>query len=141
MRLSISIDGLDGLDAALETLKEDLMPRVAKGINQGAAVIVADAKRIVHVDSGQLHDSIVVIPAEISGKVASGGVEATADHAVYEEMGTGARGAASGGNGSGVSVTYTPDHPGMAAHPYLFPAYKNNQQQVVDAVAKAVKGG
>ena len=140
IRVGIDVEGMEALEAALEGFTAEMMPLAAKGLKQGLLMVAKDAKLLAPVDKGALRNSIRTEVKEYA-TFAVGEVSATAEHAVYVEMGTGARGAASGGDGSGMSVTYTPDHPGMAAQPYLYPAYKINKDRVLNAIKRAVRGG
>ena len=90
---------------------------------------------------------------------------ANSDHAVYVEMGTGDVGRASGGNGSGVNVSYRHGGwfvplpraavmlkdtilregsggfwtNGQPARPYLYPAYQQNRGKLVEKIRAAIR--
>lgn len=87
-------------------------------VEQSAEVILEEAEAIVPVDSGELRESGHV-EIEASGDKVTGFVVFDAEHAAYQEFGTGIRGAASPSAGPG---PYDPNWPGVPAQPYLRPA-------------------
>ncbi len=167
VRMNVTLNGeLSGLDG----LTERLTAAAAEGMRAGLLPMERTAKQLCPVDTGDLRNSI---RAEV--RVKGGGVEgklsANSDHAVYVEMGTGDVGRASGGNGSGVQVSYR--HGGwfvplprgavmvkdtilkdasagfwtygQPARPYLYPAYRQHREGLTKtiraAMLKSLKGG
>lgn len=149
MRIEFSVDGLDEVIAYLEDFEDELMDALERGVTKALDDVREDAKMNVHVDSGDLRDSIKVSVKreadEVRGKCA-----ATAEYAVYEEMGTGPKGNASDNGKAPVGATYhtgtyyrkdgTVVHSeGQPAHPYMYPAF--NKDKIIKTVADEVKGG
>ena len=116
-----------------------IVARVAAGATQGcqnwAAAVLADAQAVVPVRTGALRDSGHTETTEEAGGVAVQ-VVFDADYAIYVEFGTGRRGAASAGAGPG---PYDPNWPGMAAQPYLRPAFDAHREDAAPTVAEAVR--
>ena len=139
MEFEIDLTGLEGVELALENAMDRVLPAAAKGIRSGSEDIVDTAQDLVPVKSGELLGSIVSIEPEIKDTSVRGGVEATADYALYVELGTGIRGADSELPAGMPEATYTPDWPGQKAQPFLYPAYKANQGKVREAVAEEIR--
>ena len=103
---------------------------------QGAYIVFDVSQSLVHVDTGELKASgHVEVVSDTSAAVIY-----DSDHAMYNEYGTGIRGAASPGAGPG---PYDPNWPGMAAIPFLRPALDSTRPEVLevfrDNMAAAVK--
>lgn len=142
MRIEVEVNGVDEIVIALDEVDETVIPMAAKGMGKGLQAIVAEAKALVPVDTGELRDSIRAQPVAVEGDTVTGEVAATAEHAVYVEMGTGDRGAGSPPQGAiAAGATYTSGWPGMAAQPYMYPAYQAQRDAVVQAIANAIKEG
>ena len=167
VRMNVSLNGeLDGLDG----LPETLTAAAAEGMRTGLLSMERTAKQLCPVDTGDLRGSIRA-EVRVEGDTVQGKLTANSDHAVYVEMGTGDVGRASGGNGSGVQVSYR--HGGwfvplprgavmvrdtilkdssagfwtygQPARPYLYPAYQQNRGTLVEkiraALCRGLKGG
>ena len=167
VRMDVVLKGeLDGL----EGLSDKLVEAAASGMSTGLLAMERDAKKLCPVDTGDLRNSIHTEVSTDGGAV-KGKLIANSDHAVYVEMGTGDVGRASGGNGSGVQVSYR--HGGwfvplargavmvkdtilkdafagfwtygQPARPYLYPAYRQHREGLEKAIRaamlKSLKGG
>jgi HK97 gp10 family phage protein len=73
-------------------LREKLRVAVQLSVEQSCELIADEARSICPVDTGELRDSIVVVPPVVEGSTVVGGVAATAGHAAFVEFGTGLRG-------------------------------------------------
>ena len=128
--IEVAVDNLEG---AADAIRAGCM----KGIANGLELVLGDATGLVPVDTGRLWGSLES-RAEPTANGATGSVSANTEYALFVEMGTGAAGAASGGNDKAPGATYTMDHPGMEAQPFLYPAYKANQDNIVSCVDDAI---
>ncbi len=110
-----------------------------QGITAWAERVLGTAQSLVPVDTGELKASGHVVVNETGSTVAAA-VVFDAGHSVFVEYGTGQRGAASPGAGPG---PYNPSWPGMAAQPYLRPAYDEHRGEALgmtkEAIAVAIK--
>lgn len=156
MKLDFSVDGIDGVEAALEDAFAELIPAVEKGMRRGTIKMAGTAKRLSPTPvSGQLINSIRAEKPEVNGTTVIGKVVAGAEHAVYVEMGTGPKGAASD-VGKTLGATYhTGEYErkdgtivksgGQEAQPYMYPAYVQDigyvQSAIEKEIKKAVEGG
>lgn len=99
-------------------------------MEQSGAAVLDEALAIVPVDTGELRSSgHVEVTAAGSIGAASAKVIFDADHAAFNEYGTGQRGAASPGAGAG---PYDPNWPGMPATPYLRPALDSARSTILE---------
>jgi HK97 gp10 family phage protein len=98
-------------------------------VQRAQAVVLQEAQSLCPVDTGELRDSLRSEAIQDDGSRITGAVSANTDYAAYVEFGTGKRGAASPGAGSG---PYSPTWPGMPAQPYLRPALDQARQQVLE---------
>ena len=69
-----------------------------------------------------------------AGDQVTGTVEYSANHAAYNEFGTGRRGAASGNAAPG--ITYNENWPGMSGSPYIRPALDESKPGIKAAFAE-----
>lgn len=109
-----------------------ITPAVVASVKASVQVIENAAKVNCPVDTGALRDSITS-EVDDSGKTVIGIVGPHMPYAAYLEFGTGIRGAASAGAGSG---PYSSTWPGMPAQPYMRPALDENR----DAVKEIFRG-
>jgi len=147
-------EGLEGLGTTLtmlDGLKAEIIEAAAAGLRKGLKRTVKEAKALCTVDTGGLRNSITDI-VTVEGNTVDGQVVATAEHAVYVEMGTGPVGEANHAGIASVPVTYSPKgwtykdpktgefiHTrGQAAQPYMYPAYKLTKDLVVQDVKVAI---
>jgi HK97 gp10 family phage protein len=131
-----------------------------KALLQGMKRVQADAKRLAPVDTGQLRNSITASVERAPDGDIVGTVGTNAAHAAANEFGSGPVGEASPKIlPPGMKINYrktgwvyknlkTGNYVytrGQAARPFLYPAFKQNQDQIRENVAKAiraaVKGG
>jgi HK97 gp10 family phage protein len=139
MEYDITVDGLDDVAEALGATLEQVLPAAAKGVGRAAEVTRDTAQDFCPVDTGELWNSISATPPKIEGDTVEASVIAGAEHAVYVEMGTGIRGAGSNLPEGLPAATYRPDWPGQVAQPYMYPAYKANEDKVKDLVADEIR--
>lgn len=96
---------------------------ITSAVTAWAERVLATAQSIVAVRSGDLLDSGHIVVTE-TGRTIAAAVVFDSPHSVFVEFGTGIRGAASPGAGD---VPYSPTWPGMAAQPYLRPAFDQHR--------------
>ena len=128
MKIEHTVTGLDRLIAKLTDLSNPNVVNqvVTEGLMQGAELIQKTAKMNCHVISGQLYNSIEVTKADDGVYIGS-----NVPQAIFEEYGTGRKG--------DPSVAHTDTISGHAPHPFLYPALKTHQQDVVDKVKEKIK--
>ena len=107
---------------------------VAAGVTDWANRVFETSQELVAVDTGELKASGHVEVQQV-GKQVFASVVYNSGHSVYVEFGTGLRGAASPGAGPG---PYNPNWPGMAAQPYLRPAFDAHREEATDVVAETI---
>ena len=146
------IEGLDSLQEQLTDLPKEILKIVKRAIYKEMAKVQAEAKMNVAVDTGELRSSIVVRITEEDGEI-TGKVITTVPHGVYVEMGTGPMGEAHHEGIAPVPVTYrtTPwvlKNPkskktyitkGMAARPYLYPAFARRKKNIAKNIHAYLK--
>jgi hypothetical protein len=106
---------------------------VEAGVQAWAEDVLGIALGLVPRRTGELADSGHV---ETNGPIAA--VVFDSPHAAFVEFGTGIRGAASPGAGD---VEYSESWPGMAAQPYLRPAYDAKKNDASAMVAQFIGVG
>ncbi len=139
MELDIRMDGLDALAEALHARLEDVLPAAAVGVGKAAKAIEKTARKLAPVDTGELRKKIKASEPEIKDGAAEANVAATAAHSVYVEYGTGVRGAESTLPAGMPPATYRSDWAGQPAQPYMYPAFKQNEQKAKDTIADEVR--
>lgn len=97
---------------------------VQEAVTAWATKVYETSQEFVAVDTGDLKASGHV-EVTSTGKTIAAAVVYDSDHSVFVEFGTGQRGAASPGAGEG---PYDPNWHGMAAQPYLRPAFDENRE-------------
>lgn len=100
---------------------------VHSAVEGGCALIEAPAKEYCPVDTGALQSSISTTVEDLDSGV-RGSVGPHMDYAAFVEFGTGERGAASPGAGTGPYGS----RPGMPAQPYMRPALDENRDNVLE---------
>lgn len=98
---------------------------VMQAITQWAYNVYGEAEERVPVRTGRLYASGHVEVTQ-AGKTVAAAVVFDAPYSVYVEFGTGIRGAASPGAGDG---PYSSTWPGMAAIPFLRPAFDAHRDE------------
>ncbi|MEA5016123.1 MAG: HK97-gp10 family putative phage morphogenesis protein [Candidatus Limiplasma sp.] len=106
MSISINVEGLDAVLEGLTAAVEGMIPSAAKGMEKGLAAVKSRAQRAAPHARGELEKSIAY-EVVVQGDSVTGEVGSNKEYAVYVEMGTGPVGKASGGNGSGINVSYS----------------------------------
>lgn len=99
----------DKLESLMD--KQVVLDRVQKAIEEGCLMIEADAKAYCPVDTGNLRASIHTTIGNLEGAVGT-----PVEYAPYVEFGTRK----------------------MTAQPYLGPAFYENEQKIIDHIAKEV---
>lgn len=102
---------------------------VFAAVQRSQAIVVQEARAVAPVDKGDLRDSIAATEPVDDGKRITGSVVATADHAGYNEFGTGVRGASSPGAGP---FPYSMNWTGMPATPYMRPSLDTARAAILD---------
>lgn len=151
---------IEGMEAYLSKLSSlsDIEDEVMRAVDACGEFVRDDARLRVPVDTGDLRKSIDHTTEKKDGDEIISIVHTNSDHAVYVEFGTGPVGAA---NHTGVSpevdVTYTMEKwrgriPGLVsetdagiryiagqpAQPYLYPALKDNEEQIRKKLSKDI---
>lgn len=148
------MDNLDNLLQKLDDMTGDISTALEKGLRQAGKKIQGDAKLLVPKDTGRLANSIIE-SISYEGNDIVETVGTNTEYASYVEFGTGPAGERSPKMvPSGVSLKYRKDGwgpvyikelgefrytEGQPAKPFLYPAFKQNQANVRDIIAKAVR--
>jgi hypothetical protein len=98
---------------------------VIEGVTNWANLVFESSQEYVHVKSGELKASGHVV-VTVAGKTVTAAVVYDSEHSVFNEFGTGIRGATSEGAGDG---PYDPNWPGMEAIPFLRPAFDHHRDE------------
>ena len=111
--------------------------------NKAGLMVKGHAEAIVPVDGGDLKGSIDLDKAE---KKAGGAVQARVysdlEYAPYVEFGTGIRGATSNTNEPKEGgLTYSADHSGQIAQPYMFPAAEMTRRKIPALAIQELRKG
>lgn len=131
--------GLDKLVRKLDALGGNSDKAVRQGIARGLLKVQGDAKDLCPVDDGLLRNSIHADVKQKDGLIV-GTVSTNVHYAPYVEFGTGQRGEESLAPPKyDGELSYRQDWKGMPAQPFLFPAIKQNEGYVRDAVAESVQ--
>lgn len=153
---------IEGMEAFLSKLSDlsEIEDEVMQAVDVCGEFVRDDARLRVPVDTGDLRKSIDHTTEKTADREIVSTVHTNSDHAVYVEFGTGPVGAA---NHAGVSpevdVTYTMEKwrgkiPGLVsetdagiryiagqpAQPYLYPALKDNEDQIRKKLSKDIEG-
>lgn len=137
----------------LEVFESGLGEVIQKALGLELKRIQADAKRLAPVDTGQLRNSIVTNVERDSELDFVGTVGTNVNHAPYVEFGTGPVGEKSTKYAPpDMTLSYRSDGwvfptddgefrytEGQPAKPFLYPAYKQNEEKVKKGIANAVK--
>ncbi|MEG0450950.1 MAG: HK97 gp10 family phage protein [Lysinibacillus sp.] len=129
----MTIRGLDSLMRKIDALGGNSQKALKTAIHQGVKLVQGDAKElapIAEVDGGQLRNSIQG-NVEVKSGIITGKVSTNVEHGAYVEFGTGQRGEGSPSPPkSPENLNYRQDWAGMDAQPYLYPALKQNKENV-----------
>lgn len=105
-----------------------ITPGARASVQAACQTIQQRAQERCPVDTGALQASITT-EIDDSGKTIVGIVAPHTSYAAYVEFGTGVAGANSPGAGAG---PYNENWPGMAAQPYMRPAYEEVKPQILE---------
>lgn len=134
----MTMQNLNSLIRKLNRLGGDKAPLV-RGIKKATIKVQGDAKLLAPVDTGRLRNSIQAETKEIGGKEV-GRIFTNLEYAPYVEFGTGQRGEASPSPPkSPDDLYYRQDWVGMEAHPYMYPAAKQNEKIVPKIVGDEIR--
>lgn len=134
--MASSIEGVDSLHQRLDNLDAIFRSRdIERAVQRGCMTVQAEAKLLCPVDSGELRNSIMT-KVETSNNSVIGKVYTNKEYASYVEFGTGSRGEAS--YDGEVDVTYNTEWAGQPAQPYLYPALKNNEDEVIRNIQRDI---
>lgn len=142
MSVEITSEGMEEAIEELRQLEEEILPILLKGTRKGLQRVATGAKLLVPIRTGQLRNSIGST-AKIEGDAIAGDVHATAEYAVYVEMGTGQRGHDSA-IGAELGATYTVSrggkpYMGQPAQPFLYPAVKLHGWKIQDSILQEIR--
>lgn len=129
------VNGLESLLSKLNGLK-NCVKELEKSIKLNTKFVQGEAKQLCPVapDGGQLRNSIVTEFKKDSTSI-RGIVKTNCEYAAYVEMGTGQRGENSPSPPKyDGEISYREDWSGMDAQPYLYPALKNNEDEISENI-------
>lgn len=133
----MKIKGLDSLMAKLNAIGGDAKATLTKSLDDCGTFVRDDARLRCPVDTGDLRQSIDK-ETKVSGDKVTTTVGTSMEYAPYVEFGTGQKGEATNGN-SNVDVSYRQDWVGQPAQPILYPALKDNEDQLAEKIKKDLK--
>ncbi|MDT8715440.1 HK97 gp10 family phage protein [Clostridium sp. 19966] len=147
-----NIQGMDSLLKKLQSLGMDTMKSLQIGVENAGKKVQAEAKLLAPVDEGYLRNHIFEETTVSENKVTSK-VYTDVEYAAYVEFGTGPVGEASKPEAAEkLGITYKIDKwrgnipdvgirwiSGQAAQPYMYPAIKNNKENVSQIIQDTVK--
>ena len=153
MRFDIEVSGVDEIAERLGAKLQEALEAAKVGVGKVAQNVQRDARKLSPRDSGENVAKIRMQEPEIKGNMIEAKVIAGARHAIYLELGTGPKGAASHeGISPDVNPTYrstgwvypTKDGgfrytEGMPARPFMYPAYKANSKKAAGIVKEEIK--
>ncbi|MBP3339785.1 MAG: HK97 gp10 family phage protein [Lachnospiraceae bacterium] len=130
--MSSTIKGLDSLFKKLDVIEEVFKSgAMERAVHRGCKTVQAEAKLLCPVDKGELRNSIST-KVEVSNSHVIGKVYTNKEYGPYVELGTGRRGAATYDGDQ--DITYNEEWAGQPAQPFLYPALKNNEKQVLERI-------
>lgn len=134
------VTGLDRLRQRMRAMSRETRAEIRAALHKGAEDVAGMARRLAPKKSGALAASIKVTAGSKSKRLASSGdqdlsVRVTAGdkeayYAAWVEFGTAPH--ANGGKFAGTQ------HPGTAAQPFFFPAYRASRKRVKSRISRAV---
>lgn len=128
------IENIDKLISKLNNISE-CEEMLGRALKREGLKVKAEAKLLCPVDTGELRNSILCSEPKGSKDKMYVEVYTNNDHACYVEFGTGQRGKGTNTNKE-VNVSYREDWVGMKAQPYMYPALKNNEDNMIKDIAK-----
>lgn len=145
------MSSIEDLLNKLDNIGVNSQAALEKGLRQGGKKIQGDAKLLVDVDTGRLRNSIVE-NISYEGEDIIEDIGTNLEYAAYVEFGTGPVGEASAKMlPEGVTLQYRSDGwvysdgerfyytEGQPAKPFLYPAFKQNQNNVTDIIARSLQ--
>jgi HK97 gp10 family phage protein len=138
------IKGLNNLLKKLDNLGGDVEKALYPSVNKMGLFVQGEAKELCPVDTGDLKQSIICTTVQANNKISSV-ISTNSDHAPYVEFGTGKVGENTHvedkypGNLAYKQDKWRVNIPdvgvrwieGQPAQPYLYPALKNNRNEVI----------
>lgn len=138
------IRGLQSLLEKLDRLGGDVEKTLYRSVNEQGLFVQGEAKDLCPVDTGDLKQSIICTTVKANNKISSV-ISTNSDHAPHVELGTGKRGEDTPVEGKYPgTLAYKQDKwlvnipdvgvrwiEGQPAQPYLYPALKNNRDEVI----------
>ncbi len=106
----IEVKGVKELQSKFKLLDKDIRDIISKGVSQGAAVVEREAKIIVPVRTGRLRNSITEMQTTVSSTKVESQVGTDVEYGLVVEF----------------------------RKPYLRPALDNNENEIKDAISKAI---
>lgn len=137
-RVDIQVKGIAELRSRINDIKNSANT-LSDGVNRASGLVSRRAKNRAPVDTGQLRGSIQIIPAEQRDNTVIGGVNVSAEHAMYVEFGTGVKGSGSSHPAKDkLGISYKAGWPGQIAQPFLYPALMESEAEITKIVTKTV---
>ena len=141
--MGFEVTGIEKLMSALQTMANPDFADQAlrKGLMLAGKQVQGTAKGLCHVETGQLRNSIEVTPIENGVDVGT-----NVEWAIYEEYGTGKQGDPSVSHTTKDRWSYQDEEgnwhttSGHEPHPFLYPALKANEQNIVSITKKTLPG-
>lgn len=115
------------------SLIKDFTDGTVKAMDKAIKLTEGEAKLLCTVDTGNLRNSIESESGKSPNNINEviGVVYTNCEYAPYVEFGTGQRGESSP-KPNGVDVSYRQDWIGMEAQPFMYPALKNTEKEVIE---------
>lgn len=147
------IKGLNSLMKKLDNLGGDVEKTLYQSVNKMGLFVQREAKELAPVDTGDLKQSIICTTVQANNKISSV-ISTNSDHAAYVEFGTGKKGENTPVEGKYPgTLAYKQDKwrvnipdvgvrwiEGQPAQPYLYPALKNNRDEVIRNIKNDLQG-
>lgn len=139
MEISVKIEGIADVLNKLNDMAS--AERLQNALKAAGEVVRADAAANCPVDTGQLRGSITVSTTDNSALIGP-----TAEHGIFVEYGTGAKGSSSVAHTTKKHWTYYKGGrfyttSGQPARPFLVPALKNNVSEITAKFKEAYGNG
>lgn len=146
----MSINGVERLLKKLDKLGGNSEEVLYKNLQKQGELVKGQAKELCPKDTGDLKKSIRRSTKRYKGKIVAK-VYTNSDHAAYVEFGTGKAGERTNKNNN-VNVAYKQDKwrvnipnvgyrwiEGQPAQPYLYPALKNKEDEIMKNIKENLK--
>lgn len=136
MSLHVQIKGLDIVNKRLGKAPRIANDQLIAAVNKATAVVEGGAKSYCPVDTGNLRDSIHMLPAREEGGDVVGEVYTNTEYAPYVEFGTGARGGYP--YKTTLNLSFKAGWPGQKAQPFLGKSLHLNEKNIKAIVKEAM---